>query len=234
MFFFDFTTTSVQRPCGASACGSCNGGGGKTTLQGINSVTGKDSKFHCDEVIVSFAPTIANLAAFDLDTCETSVWDGVQVRHYWGGVATVTGNNTNGAFNMNNADFSSPFLQATYPGLILLNKQYDYERPATFNLASPTYFSNAAITSLANSQANYFISQGLIDSFHIDDMDYHQYQPFVSGDDLSVSPNFYTRLRQKQGYRDTWYVGATTAYAGTYIVWEAAYNLITANFPAKN
>jgi len=232
--FFDFTTTSVERPCGANNCGSCNGGGGKTTLRGISSVTGEETKFHCGEVIVSFAPTIANLEAFDLDTCETTVFDGVKVRHYWGGVATVTGDVTTGAFNINNADFTSPFLQATYPGLILLNKQYDYERPATFNLASPTYFSNAAITSLANSQAAYFISKGLIDSFHIDDMDYHQYQPFVSGDDLSVSPNFYTRFRQKQGYRDTWYVGATTAYAGTYIVWEAAYNLITANFPAKH
>jgi len=83
---------------------------------------------------------------------------------------------------------------------------------------------------LADLALNHIINWG----WQITDIDYHQYQPYVSGNDLTVSPNFYTRLRQKQGYRNTWHVGGLTAYAGTYIVWESAYNLIVANFPVKH
>jgi len=232
---YNFTTTSVQRPCGTGGGHCSNPSRTTTTLKGVNTFTGVASTFTCGQVIVSFAQTTSNLEAFDLDASEITLFNAVNVRHFWGGVITVSGANTTGAFNMNQADFSSPFLEPQYPGLILLNKEYAYLRPATFNLASPVYLPDAAALLLANLQLADLAFNKLINfGWQITDVDYHQYQPYVSGNDLSVSPNFYTRLRQKQGYRNTYHVGAATAYAGSYIVWESAYNLILANFPVKH
>jgi len=195
------------------------------------------STFQCGQVITSMAQTLQNLEPFDLDISELVLFSAVKVRHYWGGVISLnqTGGVTTGAFNFNNADFCSPFLEPQYPGLILLNREYAYERPATFNLASANYMTNAGAILLAEAQLWSLANNNVINKgWQITDVDYHQYQPYVSGTDLTVSPNFYTRLRQKQGYRNTWHVGALTAYAGTYIVWEGAYNLIVANFPVKH
>jgi len=232
---YNFTTTSVTRPPYCAPGTHCSNSRTTTTLKGVNTFTGATSTFTCGQVIVSFAQTTANLQAFDLDTSETTLFNAVNVRHFWGGVVTLSGANTTGAFNMAQADFSSPFLEPQYPGLTLLNKEYDYLRPGTFNLVSHVPLSDTVAKALADLQLADFALHGLINwGWQITDMDYHQYQPYVTGNDLSVSPNFYTRLRQKQGYRNTWHVGATTAYAGSYIVWESAYNLIVANFPKKN
>jgi len=175
-----------------------------------------------------------NMSPFNLDDSETQVFSQVEVFNFWGGEVFVSGSNTNGAFQMIVSNFSSPFLEPTFPGLLLVQKEYADLRPAAFLAASQAFIPLNNMVTLLNNQLSQFASYGLIDSnFTISDIDYHEYLPHGSTSSITQSPTFYTKLKNLQGHRKTYYVGALASYAGTYITWEHAFNLIQANFPPR-
>jgi len=248
----NFTTTKVSRPL-LPFLGTPDNIGDASTLVGTNTYTGQAHTFTCDKVIVSYSQTATNMAPFAPDLLEEAVFNNVQVFNFWGGEVFLTGNKTNGQFQMINADFTSPFLEPIYPGLLLVQKEYPNLRPAAFLAGAGTQLSNAAILTLLNSQFAQWASYGLLDSWNITDVHYHPYLPHAAPGSLACQPsptpynvtpaahnitvcepNLYTLLKLLQGHRNTYYTGGLTAYAGTYIVWEHAYHLIQNYFPSQN
>jgi len=210
---------------------------GKVQLRGINTETNRAFKYNCDNLVIAFAQTADNLAIFDLDSREQDIFNQVGTRNYWWGTADLTAPSavhSADAFSMQIRTLSDPFLTPPYPSLNLVNRGSTNQRPAAWYAASGVQkLNDSAITTIINSDAATMVSLGALSSFTITDFNFHEYQPFVKNvSALTASPNLYTRIASLQGYRHTYYVGGLVGYAGSFIVWENAYNLVQAHFPA--
>lgn len=210
---------------------------GKVQLRGINTETNREFLYFCDDVVIAFAQTAANLANWDLDTQEQAIFNQVGTRNYWWGTADLTAPSavhSADAFNMQIRNLSDPFLTPPYPSLILVNRGSTNQRPAAWYAASGVQqLSDSAITTIINNNAATMTGLGALSSFTITDFNFHEYQPFVKNvTALTAVPNLYTRIKNLQGYRHTYYTGGLVGYAGSFIVWENAYNLVQAHFPA--
>jgi len=204
-------------------------------ITGINTHNGTLYHYTCNKVIVSYPQTLLSMATFDLDAQEFAVFANVENYNFWCGDVYVSGNITNQAFQLTVANFSSPFFEALYPGIVFLQKEYPDLRPAQFLAYSKTWLPINQITTLVTTQLRKFAAYGLIDSnFTIATVEYHLYIPHGRNASMAQSPNFYTKLKNLQGHRNTYYVGGLPSYQLSYVVWEHSYNLIQENFPPKH
>jgi hypothetical protein len=195
--------------------------------------TGAQSSFNCNKLIIAHPQTAANLAYFDdLDVIESLVFSQVKTRYYFNGVADVQSGSLIApptfTFSVRNVNTNRAFGQPTFPGLISLARNLAFG-PASILGSSETPLTNAAFATLAQTQINRLAPGGYLNAT-VTFTSYHEYQPYPVTDAINHPFGFYTQLRAIQGYRNTYYIGCLASYAGTYLVWEQAYDLIKREF----
>jgi hypothetical protein len=213
----------------------------------INSYNNRTSKFHCDNVVVAFPQTLTNLnsSVWDLDVTETAIFSQTAVREYVWGSAIITGPTIpNGTgFNVQFRNTSDQFFTAPYPGLVQILRDDQVPVAAWYAVSNvgASQVDTATLLMIAGNEAGLLQHVGpltqaggppLFSSVTFTGQHPHQYQPFVTNvTALATSPNFYTQVYNLQGYRGTYYVGATTGYSASFVVWENAYKLVQMYFP---
>jgi len=80
-------------------------------------------------------------------------------------------------------------------------------------------------------------SSGIPDSIvtaNLTKLIFHEgFQAHFTNESLAESPNPYTNLRKLQGYRNTYYTGSLTRFAGSYLVWDQSKKIVDQFFPPK-
>jgi hypothetical protein len=210
----------------------------KVQIRGRNTQNGQSFKYSCGDVVIAFAQTTDNLDVWDLDDTEERIFSQVGTRNYWWGTANLTGNAVfpvAGGFSLQIRNLTDPFQTPPYPSLIQVSRADANQQPAAWYAASGTQKIADPILALKVLHDFGVLKNGLgfFDSVALTDFNFHEYQPFVKNvTALATSPTLYTQIANIQGHRHTYYVGALTGYAGTYIVWENAYKLVQHYFPA--
>jgi hypothetical protein len=205
------------------------------TLDVTNTVSSAESRFTCNKLIIAHPQTVPNLAYAELDFLEELVFSQVKTRYYFNGVASVTGGawagpipgGLGGGFTIRNFNPANAFGQPSFPGLITLARQLP-AGPATILGASDTPLTNAAFNALAVTQIARLHPANL--TVNVEFTTYHEYQPYAVNSAIDHPFGFYTQLRALQGHRNTFYIGTLASYAGSYLVWEQAFDLIKREF----
>jgi len=197
-------------------------------LEVTNTQSGAESRFTCDKLIIAHPQTEQNLQYADLDVLEELVFSQVRTRYYFNGVANAnSGALAAGGFAIRNYDTSNAFGQPTFPGLITLSRNLPFG-PVSILGSSDTPLTNSAFSALAATQIGRLPPSNL--SATVSFTSYHEYQPYPVTDAINHPFGFYTQLRALQGHRNTYYIGTLASYAGSYLVWEQAYDLIKREF----
>jgi hypothetical protein len=192
------------------------------------------SHWSCGQLIVAHPQTTTDVAYLNLDILEEAVLSQVQTRYYFNGVANITGGTAApggfGSFSFRDEDTANAFAQQDFPGLISLARSVFPFGPAQILGSSSNPMTNAQFASLAATQIAH-LSPSVNASVWF--TNYHQYQPYPVTSGINHPFGFYTQLQTLQGHRNTYYIGALASYAGTYLVWEQAFDLIAKNFPPQ-
>jgi hypothetical protein len=221
-----------------------NTGTGKgVRLDVQNTVTGDQSRYACNKLIIAHPQTTANLDYADLDTIEQLVFNQVRTRYYFNGIATVNGGiladlpaiGSNPPlpnflpFNIRNYNSANAFSQPSFPGFITVARNIP-GAPASLLGSSDTPLNNTAFAALAATQLARLKTPVPYLDAAVSFTNLHEYQPYPINDAINHPFGFHTQLRALQGYRNTYYVGTLASYAGSYLVWEQAYDLIKREF----
>jgi hypothetical protein len=205
--------------------------GKSVTIDVQNQITAAQSRYTCNSLIVAHPQTASNLAYADLDDVETQVFSQVRTRYFFNGVAEVSAGSflaPFGIFSIRNEDQANNFGQPDFPGLISLARNLPLG-PVSILGSSDTPLSNTDFNALATTQIGRLTPGGYLNAT-VSFTNYHEYQPYPINDAINHPIGFYTQLRALQGYRNTYYIGTLASYAGTYLVWEQAYDLIKREF----
>jgi hypothetical protein len=208
-----------------------------------NTVTSDMSRYVCNKLIIAHPQTTTNLNYANLDLVEQLVFNQVRTRYYFNGLATVNGGiladlpaiGSNPAmpnflpFNIRNFNSANTFSQPSFPGFITVARNIP-GLPASLLGSSDTPMNNTAFAALAATQLARLKTPVRYLDAAVSFTNLHEYQPYPITDGINHPFGFYTQLRAIQGHRNTYYVGALASYAGSYLVWEQAYDLIKHEF----
>jgi len=225
----NFTTVSVIRPTGLLGELLPN------VVIGYNSHNQQPYVYTCENIISAFPQTLDNFQGWDLDSTETQLFQQASWHAFYNGIVTVTGGPASSAgFAVPNVNPFDPLglLTPVFPTITNLIRPLSYGPAAVQAFSETTSLTQAQITAIVESGLTNVSAAGVLDT-KLQFVNLHQYQPTPSNASLSAQPNFYTRINNLQGHRDTYYTGALLTTSASYAVWNQALLLVQANFPQQ-
>lgn len=203
-------------------------GEGESAL--LFNINGEEQLFTADSIIMAMPQTLQNLAPILPDLKEIETFAQVQVRHYYAMELTAAGPLADaGNFSITNIDVAQPGEFPQFPTVLDFERALPYGPMAGW-FGSETPMSTAAALSAAKTQLAGMPAAALT-GVTVEEFIYHPYQPYFPVSALSQSPTPYTNIKNIQGYRNTYYVGALmTADAESVKVCEQGYNLVNEFF----
>jgi len=225
----NFTTVSVLRPTGFLGDLLPN------VVVGYNSFNKQPYVYTCDKIISAFPQTLDNFQGWDLDSTESQLFQQASWHAFYNGIVSVTGGPASSAgFAVPNVNPFDPLglLTPVFPAVTNVLRPLSYG-PATVQAFSETTdLTQAQITVIVQKDLANISASGVLDT-KLQFVQLHQYQPTPSTASLRAQPNFYTRINNLQGHRDTYYTGALLTTSASYAVWNQALLLVQANFPQQ-
>jgi len=222
----NFTTVSVIRPTGLFGEILPN------VVIGYNSYNEKPYVYTCENIISAFPQTLDNFQGWDLDSTEEALFGQASWHAFYNGIVSVTGGPASRAGFAPNVNPYDPLLTPVFPTITNVLRTLSYG-PATVQAFSETNdLTQAQITAIVKSGLANISASGVLNTT-LNFVQLHQYQPTPSNASLSARPNFYTKINNLQGHRDTYYTGALLTTSASYAVWNQALLLVEANFPQQ-
>jgi len=222
--YLNSEVTQIDRP---------NGNNNNGVIKVKVNINGDEQEFKVNHVIIAFAPKTSSMTFLDADDTEKALFAKVRTRIYWPSIVNVAGAITQNNFAFFNFRFSNPpYYYPIAPAVVLYVKEWRYGPAVSFTVyddqqGEPT---RQEAIDFVNSQLNQ-LPRGLFTAASTDNVFRHQYEPYFSTQTLSESPNPFVQFRNRQGVRNTWYVGGLLAAPGSSAgIFEHAYNLINQNF----
>lgn len=206
---------------------------------GPQSVPATPFNYRCDKIVLAFAPLLHNLQAFQLEDAEYDLFATLEAHYYLAMVLNYTGGSLASVatpFTIFNMNFTNlPTLESALPNLSIISRVLPIPGSLTgawANADGPVSFDD--IRAAVERDLAVIETTGLLTGLQALGYKYHYYSPIWSAGALAASPSADTVLRNLQGQRGTYYVSATAAGVdSTSTVWNHAYELVQAHFPAK-
>ncbi|AVK76515.1 hypothetical protein pneo_cds_908 [Pandoravirus neocaledonia] len=202
--------------------------GGVITAPGSGAVTGSFA-YRCGKLVVAYAQTADAMKPLALDAAERRLFDQVRKRYYFTGTINAAGPVAQGgAFNMLNADPTTPFGTPVLPAVTQITRGLPYG-PVQFKATSETPVTIDAMRQLVVQQLARMPASLLTNATAVDQFLLHAFQPHFTDAELARPGGAYAALAALQGHRATYYLGALKNFAVTYQLWQAAYDLVAAH-----
>lgn len=194
------------------------------TLKGFNSKTLNPFVYSCDTLVVACPQTLENLFWMDLDETELAVFSQVETEYYFDGWAQVSkGELDHLPFNLLNYNTSDVFGNPSSPAVISVARSLP-SGYASILASSSTPISLQDMKNLIDKQVMTGIPSTL-GHFEVKGVNYHVYEPNFQTKALNHTPNGYHKLKELQGYRNTYYIGSLLTCPGSYVNQEFVHDL---------
>lgn len=201
----------------------------------VNPTTGaKEASFSykCGKLVVAFPQVLSAAAVLGLGPEEYSLFSSVRTRQYITGTLTANEAAVAGqAFNLLNLNLTVPsaFMTPTLPAITQLTRGLSYG-PIQFKASTASNDMSAdAIETFVQQQLD-GMPAWIMSDVVVTDLLIHEFQPHFSNAELERPGGAYQGLRNLQGHRNTYWVGALSHFAVSFQLWNAAYELVQQYF----
>lgn len=172
----------------------------------------------CKKLLVAFPPRPRSFRPFDFDRHEAALFDRLQVNHYSTGVVELS--ELPPMTSIQNVGVGTPFDLPSLPGTYGLNPT---GAPGLWNVkyGSPFPVSDFAVQTAIIHDLRKMADAGTFDLQFERFAIFKNHTPFhIQATSRDVARGFYDRLNALQGYRDTFYTGATFQTNDSSQIWR--------------
>ncbi len=193
--------------------------------------SGKSLILTCDNLLVTSPLLLSCLSFLDLDTREIKLFSEFKAHGYWTGIVNITGlPSDEGIFNVNSKTISK---SAKFPAIYaILPTQFPQEYNVLYGADDllPDEIVKDNIIKDINRLQNLTGKPVILNRF-VKFLNHYPFNLYVNND--AIKSGFYRELNNIQGYRSTWYTGASFGNLSTPDTWQHAKMILDKNFPPK-
>lgn len=170
------------------------------------------------KLLVAFPPSPAGFEPFDFTRGETNLFERLRPNHYSTGVVRLSG--IPDATTLQNTGDGTRYALPSLPGVYAFNPT---GAPGLWNVkyGSPTLMSDRAVQQAIARDVRRIARAGTVPVELEDFAIFRNHSPFeIMTTSREVAGGFYKRLNALQGFRDTFYTGATFQTHDSSLIWR--------------
>jgi len=193
-------------------------------------VDGVLKKYKCGKLIVAYPQLLEDIYYLDLDRCEINVFKNARNFYYYSSEISVNGPLSVGqSFTIFNVNQNNTYGYPDLPADILVGRNLPYGPGYSFG-GSINPISQDSMYAIMQGQLNNMPPDLLTNITITERAPHDKFLAHFTKESLLQSPNIYTRLKNLQGHRNTYWLGTLRNYADSAILWDQSYKFVQEYF----